>query len=110
MKTLIAATLALLLFIGAGIVGLVETGIFDSTLNARAVSGNKHLFEVGQGNAPGDDLPFPRQRDTNAPQRGPERIVAGAIHGIEQPLALHRGLGVPELFAPDRRVVQSGEP
>ena len=33
-----AATVALVLFIGALVVGLVETGIFDSTLNARAVA------------------------------------------------------------------------
>ena len=32
------ATVALILFIGAVIVGLVETGLFDSTLNARAVT------------------------------------------------------------------------
>lgn len=35
---IVAATVALVLFLGAGIVGLVETGIFDSTLNARAVT------------------------------------------------------------------------
>ena len=33
-----AATVALVLFIGASIIGLVETGLFDSTLNARAVA------------------------------------------------------------------------
>lgn len=33
-----AATVALVLFIGAVVVGLVETGMFDSTLNARAVA------------------------------------------------------------------------
>ncbi len=79
-------------------------------LNAGADSSNEHFFKVRESHATCDDLPFPRQRDTNAPQRGPERIVAGAIHGIEQPLPLHRGLGVPELFPPNGRVVQSGEP
>ena len=34
----VAATVALVLFIGAVLIGLVETGIFDSTLNARAVA------------------------------------------------------------------------
>jgi hypothetical protein len=34
----IAATVALVLFIGALLMGLVETGVFDSTLNARAVA------------------------------------------------------------------------
>lgn len=34
----LAAAVALVLFVGVGLVGLVETGVFDSTLNARAVS------------------------------------------------------------------------
>ena len=35
---IVAATVALVLFLGAVLVGLVETGLFDSTLNARAVT------------------------------------------------------------------------
>ncbi|CAK7256230.1 AsmA-like protein [Shinella sp. WSC3-e] len=35
---IVAATVALVLFLGAVLVGLVETGIFDSALNARAVA------------------------------------------------------------------------
>lgn len=35
---IIAATVALVLFLGAVLIGLVETGLFDSTLNARAVA------------------------------------------------------------------------
>ncbi len=35
---IVAATVALVLFLGAVLIGLVETGLFDSTLNARAVA------------------------------------------------------------------------
>ncbi|KNY16893.1 membrane protein [Shinella sp. SUS2] len=35
---IVAATIALVLFLGAVIIGLVETGLFDNTLNARAVA------------------------------------------------------------------------
>ncbi|HSX73809.1 MAG TPA: hypothetical protein VLG73_06375, partial [Shinella sp.] len=35
---IVAATVALVLFLGAVLIGLVETGLFDSTLNARAVT------------------------------------------------------------------------
>ena len=35
---IVAATVSLVLFLGAVLIGLVETGFFDSTLNARAVA------------------------------------------------------------------------